>query len=108
MRGMLLMLTQRRLLLLPQQFVLGYAAGWIISRMLPPQLALPSSPCRFCAFSWEAVDARSWQLSCRAICAMSYHFIIWKIAGESQEMAEIARYRPAKVGSGALKPSGSS
>mmetsp|Transcript_46361 Transcript_46361/g.91939 ORF Transcript_46361/g.91939 Transcript_46361/m.91939 type:complete len:237 (-) Transcript_46361:13-723(-) len=53
-RGMLLLLTERRLVLLPQQIVLGYLFGLALSHALPGCLGCATaSSCRFCVFSWD-------------------------------------------------------
>uniref|UniRef100_A0A7S4Q403 AN1-type domain-containing protein n=1 Tax=Alexandrium monilatum TaxID=311494 RepID=A0A7S4Q403_9DINO len=56
LRGVWLFLVQRRLLLLPQQLVLGYLLGLAVSRWLPQLLGCPTSSCRFCVFSWDAIS----------------------------------------------------
>mmetsp|Transcript_58400 Transcript_58400/g.156320 ORF Transcript_58400/g.156320 Transcript_58400/m.156320 type:complete len:243 (-) Transcript_58400:42-770(-) len=56
LRGALLLIMQRRLLLLPQQMVLGYAMGFAIGQWLPQALGFSTPSCRFCVFSWDALS----------------------------------------------------
>lgn len=56
-RGAVLMLTELHLILLPQQMVLGYLAGFVSSRVVPQLLlGAPALSCRYCIFSWEVIQ----------------------------------------------------
>eukprot|EP00747_Dinoflagellata_sp_TGD_P073810 gnl/TRDRNA2_/TRDRNA2_158065_c0_seq1.p1 gnl/TRDRNA2_/TRDRNA2_158065_c0~~gnl/TRDRNA2_/TRDRNA2_158065_c0_seq1.p1 ORF type:complete len:234 (+),score=37.99 gnl/TRDRNA2_/TRDRNA2_158065_c0_seq1:63-764(+) len=59
-RGLLLTLVRGRLLLAPQQLVIGYLMGLAMCRLLPQALGYPVCSCRFCVFSWDVLTKPHW------------------------------------------------